>query len=188
MRILGIDPGTRVLGFGLLEDGREPFRRLDSGTLEASPRLPRVERLLVIGRALRELLVATRPDAVAVEQAFYGRNPSTLLALGEGRGVVLFCAAEFGASIHEYSPAEVKKAVTGSGTARKEQVAEMVRAIVSPAPEPGCLDETDALAVAVCHAQRRHVRAWTASAVEGEIDPRLLKMTSGGRARRGRGR
>ncbi len=186
MRILGIDPGTRVLGYGLLEDGGAVLERVASGTLEANPRASRIDRLRTIGAAFRDLLESTRPDEVAVEQAFYGRNPSTLLALGEGRGVVLFCAAERGVPIHEYSPAEVKKAITGRGSARKEQVAEMVRALVRPVPEEGRHDETDALAVAACHAQRRHLREWAGGASESH-DVLRLRVT-GGRVRRGRGR
>ena len=186
MKILGIDPGTRVLGYGLIDDAGRPPRVLASGTLVASARASRPERLRLIGGQLRELLERTRPDAVAVEQAFYGRNAATLITLGEGRGMVLFCAAEFGAAIHEYSPAEVKKAVTGKGSARKEQVAEMVRATLDGAPKEGPLDETDALAIASCHAHRRH--ALDRAATRGGEVPGVLRGLTGSRVRRGRGR
>ena len=186
MKILGIDPGTRVLGYGMVDDSVRPARVLESGTLEASPRAERPERLRVIGGQLRELLERLQPDVVAIEKAFYGRNAATLITLGEGRGVVLFLAAECGAAIFEYSPAEVKKSVTGLGSARKEQVAEMVRAMLDGAPPDGKLDETDALAIATCHAHRRHA-VDHAAAAGTSVDARLRGIT-GGRVRRGRGR
>lgn len=184
MKILGIDPGTRVLGYGLIDDDGRRFRLLDSGCVRAVARRPLSERLHRIGDELRGVLERLRPDVVAIEQAFYGRNVAALIALGEGRGVVLYCAAALGVPIHEYSPAEVKKAVTGRGGARKESVGEMVRALVAGVSDARH-DVTDALAVAVCHAQRRHLLA--AGEAFGAAAT-LLRAAGRGRVRRGRGR
>ena len=139
---------------------------------------PLPERLLRIHRALGAELAALRPDAIAVEKAFHGRNSASLIALGEGRGVALLCAAELGAAIHEYAPAEVKKAVTGVGGARKEQVAAMVRSLLgSDEVDDLSADATDALAIALCHHQRQGL---------GELAARTGGASSW--RRRGRGR
>ncbi|MBI4878482.1 MAG: crossover junction endodeoxyribonuclease RuvC [Planctomycetes bacterium] len=182
MRILGIDPGTHSMGYGVIEDAGRGMRLVRAGALRAGRGLPLAERLLAIGDLLREVLADARPQAIAIEKAFHGRNVKALIAMGEGRGVALYCAGQCGASIHEYAPTEIKKALTGRGGARKEQVADMVRAMLGEEKIEGGLDATDALAVALCHAQRRHLAA-SRSGAEG-----ILARLSRGRVRRGRGR
>ena len=160
---MGIDPGTVRLGYGVIEcSGPAKVRYLECGIIAASPRDDRLARLAEIGRSLRELLAEVRPDAVAMEEAFYGKNVQSTLALGEARGVALFVASEHGLTVTGYPPATVKKAVVGHGRASKEQVGFLVRALLSMrrTPEP---DAADALAIAICHARslpvaRRAVR------------------------------
>jgi crossover junction endodeoxyribonuclease RuvC len=159
VRVLGIDPGTLRLGYGVVECGGPAgasLRYVECGVITASPRDPRPARLHEIGRGLREILGELRPDAVAMEQAFYGKNVQSTLALGEARGVALFVAAEHGLEVSGYAPATIKQAVVGHGRATKEQIGYLVRALLSlrrtPAP-----DAADALAIAICHARAAQV-------------------------------
>jgi crossover junction endodeoxyribonuclease RuvC len=154
LRILGIDPGTLRLGYGVIEsNGPAHVRYLECGVITARARDPRLHRLAEIGRGLRELLSEVRPDAVAMEEAFYGKNLQSALALGEARGVALFVAAEHGVCVSGYPPATVKQAVVGHGRATKDQIGYLVRALLAlrRTPEP---DAADALAIAICHARR----------------------------------
>jgi crossover junction endodeoxyribonuclease RuvC len=154
LRVLGIDPGTLRLGYGVIEcSGPAHVRYVECGVISASPRQDRPARLAEIGRGLRELLAEIRPDAVAMEEAFYGKNVQSTLALGEARGVALFVTAEHGILVRGYPPATVKLAVVGHGRASKEQIGYLVRALLAMrrTPEP---DAADALAIAICHARR----------------------------------
>lgn len=157
LRILGIDPGTVRLGYGVI-DHLAPARLsyVECGVISAGARQDRTVRLATIGRGLRELMEELRPDAVAMEQAFFGKNVQSTLALGEARGVALFVTAECGLPIAGYAPAKVKRFVVGHGRATKEQIGYLVRALLQlrRTPEP---DAADALAIAVCHA--RHLDA-----------------------------
>lgn len=183
MRIFGIDPGTRVLGYGVIEEGGSQPRLVSAGSLSAPARLPLPERLLTIGRQLEEALRTHGPDVVAIERPFYGKNVAALIALGEARGVAVYAAARQGLAVHEYAPAEIKRAVTGRGMATKEQVAGMVSTILGGVELPNGLDPSDALAVALCHSQRHGFleldeRAGTAGGLSRRIRT----------GRRGRGR
>jgi len=154
LRVLGIDPGTLRLGYGVIEcDGPSRVRYVECGVITASAREARHQRLAEIGRGLRDLLDELRPDAVAMENAFYGKNVQSTLALGEARGVALFVAAERGVPIAGYAPATVKQTVVGHGRATKGQIGYLVRALLAlrRTPEP---DAADALAIAICHARR----------------------------------
>jgi crossover junction endodeoxyribonuclease RuvC len=153
LRVLGIDPGTLRLGYGVIDcEGPASVRYVECGVISASPRDARPVRLAEIGRGLRELLAELRPHAVAMEDAFYGKNVQSTLALGEARGVALFVVQERGLPVTGYAPARIKKAVVGHGSATKEQIAFLVRALLKlrRAPEP---DAADALAIALCHAR-----------------------------------
>lgn len=152
-RILGIDPGTLRLGYGVIDrlgPGRVAY--VECGVISAPARRDRIERLLTIGRGLRELCQELAPDAVAMEQAFFGKNVQATLALGEARGVALFVAAELGLGVAGYAPARVKRTIVGHGRASKGQIGFLVRALLSlrRTPEP---DAADALAIALCHAR-----------------------------------
>jgi crossover junction endodeoxyribonuclease RuvC len=153
VRVLGIDPGTLRLGYGVVEcTGPAALRYVECGVITASPRDPRPTRLAEIGRGLRELCAELRPDVVAMEEAFFGKNVQSTLALGEARGVAIFVASEHGLTVTGYAPATVKQAVVGHGRATKDQIGYLVRALLSlrRLPEP---DAADALAIAICHAR-----------------------------------
>ena len=157
MRILGIDPGSLRLGYGVIESGGPGGSRVayvECGVISASARKPRPDRLAEIGRGLRELCAEVRPDAVAMEEAFFGVNVQSTIALGEARGVALGVAAECGLRVTGYPPATVKQTVVGHGRASKRQVGYLVRALLAlrRTPEP---DASDALAIAICHARRQ---------------------------------
>jgi crossover junction endodeoxyribonuclease RuvC len=156
VRVLGVDPGSRVVGYGLVEvdatrAGPEAMRYVECGVIVPAAGAPFATRLKEIAAELRAVIAELGPEVVAVESVFQKHNVQSALKLGQARGVVLLCAAEAGVAIHEYAPARVKKAVTGRGAAGKPQVQEMVRALLhlrrSPRP-----DAADALAVALCHA------------------------------------
>jgi crossover junction endodeoxyribonuclease RuvC len=159
-RILGIDPGTLRLGYGIIDRvGTSKLAYVECGVISAPSRQPRNQRLLTIGRGLRELLDELGPDEVAMEQAFYGKNVQATLALGEARGVALFIAGDCGMSVVGYAPARVKRTVVGHGRASKSQVGYLVRAILAMRRAPEA-DAADALAIAICHARHSGCAAW----------------------------
>ena len=153
MITIGIDPGTARLGFGLVRGGDQP-EALDFGVIETSATAEMPQRLSGIFDAVTDLIALHRPDIMAIEQLFFARNVTTAIAVGQARGVVLLAAARAGIGVAEYSPSVVKQAVVGYGKADKGQMQEMVRIILGlefvPAPD----DAADALAIAICHAQR----------------------------------
>jgi crossover junction endodeoxyribonuclease RuvC len=153
LRIMGVDPGTAVCGYGVIEtDGRE-VRALDYGVVQRRKgALP--ERLRALHEGLTSLFERFEPDVVAVEGAFYGRNPRTALRMGEARGIVLLAASAAGAEIVEYAPAVVKKSVVGAGKAHKSQVQQMVRILLNLPELPQPDDAADALALALCYFHR----------------------------------
>jgi crossover junction endodeoxyribonuclease RuvC len=154
VRILGIDPGSLRLGYGVVERiGKAQLRYVECGVISAPARLSRSERLVTIGRGLRELVDELRPDEVAMEQAFYGKNVQSTLALGEARGVATFVVTDRGLPVAGYAPALVKRSIVGHGAATKQQIGYLVRALLGlrRVPEP---DAADALAIAICHARR----------------------------------
>jgi crossover junction endodeoxyribonuclease RuvC len=160
LRILGIDPGSLRLGYGVIEcsgAGASTVTYVECGVISAPARDTRSVRLGEIGRGLRDLIEEVRPDVVAMEEAFFGVNVQSTLALGEARGVALFVASEYGLRVSGYPPATVKKTVVGNGRATKEQIGYLVCALLSlrrpPAP-----DAADALAIAICHARCRDAR------------------------------
>lgn len=156
--ILGVDPGSRFTGYGLVrpQGSRVVYER--SGVIATKPTIPFADRLLAIYDGLTALLEECRPDEIAVETAFVRKSPLAALQIGHVRGVILLAARQSGAAIYEYTAPEVKLAVVRQGAAAKEQVAFMVRRLL---PGVGVVreDETDALAVALCHAHRAPGRA-----------------------------
>lgn len=152
IRVLGIDPGTRNMGWGLIEvKGRKVEYRI-SGVFR--PKAPdRIEKLVQIHNYMNQLIAENSPDIVAVENTFYGKNVQSMIKLGEARSAVIVAAAIAGADVATFAPKEIKMALVGNGNATKEQVAFMVKSVLSIQGDcPG--DETDALAVAYCWAQR----------------------------------
>jgi crossover junction endodeoxyribonuclease RuvC len=153
-RILGIDPGTRYFGYGVIERlGPGRVRYLECGVIEPQRTGELSARLAEIADGLREVIDELRPRVVAVEGVFHGVNARSALQLGHSRGVALATAGACALTVHEYAPATVKRAVAGNGAATKEQVQAMVRALLGLKRAPR-LDASDALAVAICHAFR----------------------------------
>ena len=157
VRILGIDPGSRTTGYGVVDADGTTLRCVECGVVAVAARLPIERRLAEILRGLTEIVEELRPDVAAVEDVFHAVNARSALALGQARGVALAAAAMAGLAVHAYAPSVVKKAVTGRGQATKVQVGNMVRLLVGLARPPRA-DAADALAVAVTHAQRRRWR------------------------------
>jgi crossover junction endodeoxyribonuclease RuvC len=152
--VLGIDPGTAALGYGIVEQTGGRLREIDHGCLTTSPDLPLGDRLLAIHDLVVDLIALHEPTIVAVERLFFSRNAQTAMAVGHARGVVLLAAAEHGRPVREATPNEVKSAVTGYGAADKEQVQRMVQLVLGMATRPTPDDAADALAIAVCIANR----------------------------------
>ena len=151
---VGIDPGSRITGYGVVEQRGRDILYIDSGVVRNKSSSSRPERLHMIKKALDDVLRRHSPVALAVEQIFMAKNPKSTLALGEVRGVVLLAAAEVGVPVYEYSPREVKSSVVGKGAATKGQVAAMIQRLLEVGHTPETEDETDALAVAFCHVLR----------------------------------
>ncbi|MEW5762286.1 MAG: crossover junction endodeoxyribonuclease RuvC [Bacillota bacterium] len=150
MLVLGLDPGVALTGYGLVECGRS-LRAVAYNFIMTPAELEQAERLKLLYEELSFILAHYQPQQVAVEELFFNRNVRTAMAVGQARGVALLAAAQSGAKVFEYTPAQVKKAVTGSGRAQKGQVQFMVRALLGLASVPQPDDVTDALAVAICH-------------------------------------
>jgi crossover junction endodeoxyribonuclease RuvC len=146
--VLGIDPGTAALGYGIVERSGGRLREVDHGCLVTSADLSMPERLLQIHSLVDELIGLHQPDLVAVERLFFSRNAQTAFAVGQARGVVLLAAAQHHAPVREATPSEVKLAVTGYGAADKAQVARMVQLVLGMTDLPRPDDAADALAIA----------------------------------------
>ena len=155
MRIMGIDPGTAITGFGLVEQEGSRLHLLDFGVIRTEPGIPDAERLLQIHREVGALLKNYRPDVLAIEELFFNKNSRTVLAVGQARGVVMLAAAQAELRVEEYTPLQVKMAVVGYGRAEKKQVQEMVKVLLGLPRPPKPDDAADALAVAICHAHSR---------------------------------
>jgi crossover junction endodeoxyribonuclease RuvC len=152
MRILGIDPGSNVTGYGIVERADGRLRHVAHGTLRPPRRAELPARLAALHRALCEVIRDHAPDLAVVEQVFVAASPRSALVLGEARGVALAAAAAAGLPVFEYGPRAIKLAVTGSGAAAKPEVQRMVRTLLSLAQRPPA-DAADALAAAICHMQ-----------------------------------
>ena len=151
MRVLGIDCGSRVTGYGVIDsDGAECFF-VRCGVIRSKSSEPLAARLRSIHSGIVEVIREFQPEAAAFENLFYATNVQTALKLGHVRGVSMFAAAEANLPVFEYSPLEVKSAVTGYGRAEKMQVQQMVRALLKLSEMPEPYDASDALAVAICH-------------------------------------
>jgi len=150
VRVIGIDPGSRSLGYGVVEERRGRLVHVAHGVIRASPHARLEQRLQRIFSALLAAIALHRPDAAAVEGVFAFRNPRSALILGQARGVALLVAAQRGLPVHEYAPARVKRSVGAGGASDKEAVARMVNGFLG-LPQPPSADATDALAVAICH-------------------------------------
>ena len=153
MRVLGLDPGSRRTGYGLVEKSGNQFRCVVHGTVAPGARLGLPQRLHDIAARIGGVMDQARPDMVVVEEAFYHESVRSTLVLGHVRGALLVTAVQRGLAVAEYSPREIKLSVAGSGAAAKEQVAFMVRRLLALRGELSA-DTTDALAAAICHLHR----------------------------------
>ena len=153
MIILGVDPGYATTGFGVVESGRGLLRLVNYGTITTPAGLAFPKRLKMLYDDMNELLGAVRPDAVAVEELFFGHNVTTGIGVSHGRGVILLAVEQFGAPLFEYTPNEVKQAVVGYGGAEKRQVMDMTRRLLKMEHIARPDDAADAIAIALCHAR-----------------------------------
>jgi crossover junction endodeoxyribonuclease RuvC len=157
MKILGIDPGTVVMGYGVIESEDDELTLVDFGAITVPEKSPIGARLSRLYQELLKVIRKHHPDCVAVEQPFVAKNVRTALAIGRAQAIALLAAAGKGIPTFEYTPAQVKQRVANYGASSKEQVQEMVRLQLNLAEVPQPNDAADALAVAICHAQEIHL-------------------------------
>lgn len=151
MRVLGIDPGYAIVGWGVVEYTGNRFAPAGFGAVTTEAGWPFEQRLLTVYEGIRQVLADYRPEALSIEQLFYQHNQTTVIGVAEARGVILLAAAEAGVPVFEYTPMQVKQAVTGYGKAVKKQVQEMVRVLLHLEKTPKPDDTADALAMAIAH-------------------------------------
>lgn len=152
MKIIGVDPGTRVTGYGIISCSGARYSSLDWGAIKTRSGSPIAYRLKQVADGLRKLIDKHGPDCMALEESFFAKNAQSALKLGMARGAIMLVAAENGLTVHEYSPLLIKQTVVGYGRADKNQVKVMVKNILSLKEDPAPLDASDALAVAITHA------------------------------------
>ncbi len=151
MRILGIDPGTGILGFGVIDVIRGKPTLVDAGVIRTSSKDGDAERLQTIFEELTTIIAETKPTEMSVEKLFFAQNVTTAMTVSQARGVVLLAGKQAGLNIHEYTPLQIKQALTGYGRAEKQQIQEMVRVILQLKEIPKPDDCADALAAAITH-------------------------------------
>ncbi len=151
MRILGIDPGYATTGFGLIEGERGQFALRQYGVITTPADLPFSQRLGILYDDMQRLLEVTQPEAVAVEELFWGHNITTGIGVSHGRGVILLAIEKAGLPLFEYTPMQVKQSVVGYGKAEKRQVMDMTRRLLKMEKMPRPDDAADAIAIALCH-------------------------------------
>lgn len=154
MRILGVDPGTATTGFGVIDVVGGNLRFVDAGVITTPVGQPMPERLVTLHEELAQVVRETRPEIAVVEQLFFATNVTTAITVGQARGVILLTLAEAGLTIAEYTPMQIKQAVTGYGGAKKPQIQEMVRILLGLTEIPRPDDAADALAIAITHSNR----------------------------------
>lgn len=152
MRIIGIDPGYAITGFGVIEYEGNHFELVEAGAIETKAGVPFPIRLEKIYDDMMELIAKYKPDAISIEELFFNTNTTTAIGVAQGRGAVLIAAAKTNTPIYEYTPLQVKQAVVGYGRAEKKQVQLMVQRILNLEKIPKLDDTTDAMAIAMCHA------------------------------------
>jgi crossover junction endodeoxyribonuclease RuvC len=164
MRILGIDPGTVSLGYGVVDGGQE-IQMVDCGVVGFSSQTPVEKRLCSLYDKLTKVIDEHHPDEVAIEEPFVGHNARSAFAVGRAQAIAILAAANQGLPIYYYSPAQVKQQVTNYGRSDKQQVQEMVKILLKLSHPPQPSDAADALAVAICHMQQSHLSHWLAERI-----------------------
>ena len=157
MKVLGIDPGTITMGYGVIESRDDEIALIDCGALVGAERSPIGERLSYLYDELLKIISRQKPDVVAVEQPFVAKNVRSALAIGRAQAIALLAAAGKGIPTYEYTPTQIKQSVANYGASSKEQVQEMVRLQLGLAEVPQPNDAADALAVAICHLREAHL-------------------------------
>lgn len=152
LRVLGIDPGIAIVGFGFVDKQGSKLVPVQYGSIQTEAHTDQAVRLKQVYEATNELINKYKPDTVAIEKLFFNRNVTTAFAVGQARGVIMLAAVQHGLSIAEYTPLQVKQAVVGYGKAEKKQVQQMVKMFLNLSAVPKPDDVADALAVAICHA------------------------------------
>lgn len=160
MLALGIDPGTAICGYGLVEHRGSSLRAIDYGAIQTSPRLSTSERLVIIHRDIDLLIKKYNPDIIGVEQLFFNKNVSTAMSVGQARGVILLAAAQNGIELTEFTPLQVKQSVVGYGKAEKAQVIYMTQRLLNLPAKPHPDDVADALAIAICTTHCNNKAVW----------------------------
>ena len=158
MRVLGIDPGSETLGWGIVDGSAAKYASVDFGVVKSSPRDAFSKRLANIYHGVAKVIDEFEPDVLSIEEAFYAANVSVALKLGQVRGVVLLLAEQRGLKIAEYAPRLIKQTVVGYGNADKRQVQEMVKLLLKMRSVPTPHDAADALAIAICHVHHAGMR------------------------------
>ena len=158
MKILGIDPGYAIMGYGIVDYRGSRFTPVEYGSITTSPEAPFERRLETIFKRTLELIDKRKPEAIAIERLYYTNNAKTVIGVAEARGVILLAAQLKGVPIFEYTPLQVKQAVTGYGQAIKPQMQEMTRRLLCLKEIPKPDDTADALAIAICHGQNCTVK------------------------------
>ena len=151
MRILGIDPGYGIIGFGLVDAQRGQFQLLNCGAITTPAGMDFSARLEIIYEDMKKLLEVAKPDVVAIEELFFGQNVTTGIGVAQSRGVILLAIRQAGLPVYSYKPAQVKQSVVGYGNATKHQVQDMTRRLLKLSEMPKPDDAADAIALALCH-------------------------------------
>lgn len=154
MRIIGVDPGTATTGFGVIEHVKGRLKFVDAGVILTSKDLEMFKRLQILHEELTQVIRETKPEMAAVEQLFFAKNVTTAITVGQARGVILLTISEANLPIAEYTPMQIKQAVTGYGGAKKDQIQQMVKTLLSLNAIPKPDDAADALAAAITHANQ----------------------------------
>jgi crossover junction endodeoxyribonuclease RuvC len=165
MRVLGLDPGLAITGYGLVESEGQRLQPLAYGVVRTPARTPTAERLVLLHDELSQLLARYRPEVAAVEELFLDTNARTAMQVGQARGVLLLTLAQAGIPVAEYTPMQIKQAITGYGGADKHQVQQMIALLLNLAAIPTPDDAADALAISVCH---HHSMRWNALLTQEE--------------------
>ena len=158
MRILGIDPGTGILGFGVIDADKGSAQMVDAGVIRTPVKEDDAVRLQTIFEEITDIIAQTKPEAMSVEKLFFVQNITTGMTVAQARGVVLLAGQQAGLEIHEYTPLQIKQALTGYGRAEKKQIQEMVRVILKLKTIPKPDDCADALAAAITHSMTMRLR------------------------------
>jgi len=151
MRVLGIDPGIAITGYGIIDFAGNSFSPVDYGSIRSATEMPQHLRLNKLYNELTDLIIKYRPHCMAVEELFFNRNVRTAMSVSQARGVILLASAQSDLEVYEYTPLQVKQAVVGRGRADKKQVQYMIKIILNLPAVPRPDDVADALAIAVCH-------------------------------------